>query len=1059
MKRKALLFKFLAAIVFMALVVPTAMAQTTLKHSYTFDGNVEDAVSGVNGVEIGDITAINGVLYCNGGEVALSGKDINIPAYESITIETVFSQADAATGFKSLWAFGKYNPDVDWMGIDYLIYQPTRADNIARLAMETSNYGDPYNTETTVDSVMVQDTDLHHVVAVVTASDISLYFDGEWVGTTVNANDNALADLSNDTALIAGPVYPNDPKWFGMIFEHNIYEGAMDASTIADRYADYYTNEYTNQLSVATLADLSASLGELEVEFSPTDLEPVLIVPYGTTSVTLDMFPSSPFASVVAFDELGTQIGTDGVVTWDAIDEGAYIEIIVTSGDESTQVTYGLEIIYDDQGKVADLSSIDLSTGKLIGDFDPLVTDYSIWLPFGSTSVEITGVPVVEGATVTGGGSIELTDGTANVEISVESADASATKVYNLFIFSSQVEIGKEYYVLHETSGYVLTESQEAYNVTELHEPLPKEPTQFFKLVESGVQGQYFLQNGNGKYLTPTFDPVWDMVMKDALPTVDLDSARFEIDEFEPGRCRIVTYIRTLSTEDWKKYIAPNNNDLETWLFSDKPITDSKIFWSFENPSDLVDQVDRNLGSLSVDVGSISPDVARGVTDYYVVLPVGGVATMNVTAEAKDETSVVSGTGSFDVSGGSGEIVITVTADDNSTQDYTIHYMEDTNLTLMHSYTFSDGTAKDVVGGADGTVMGGSITDGTYTGAEVGDYIELPAEQIAINTYPSLTIEIYMADDEATTNANANTMVSYFGRTNDSNYGEDYMYTSMKCSSVLSVSDGGSPWSFEQGVNTGIDLHDDGNPHHLVTTISNDSLVFYVDGYVMDTAYFSGNNCIANLSNELAYLMKGGYTGDNTWLGSVLEYNIYSGVMSPQEIALGALDWPYEGSDADATLSDLTLDGVTIEGFNGAVLDYTIQVETLPIEVIPTAKAEGASAEITATATTIPGQTTILVTAVGGNTNTYTINYEVATAIGEVKDLGIKVYPTVSNGSFTVESEGASTVVTVYSLTGRVIDQFMTNSSTETFEVDQEGMYIVKVNSDGVTKLFKVIKK
>ncbi len=821
-------------------------------------------------------------------------------------------------------------------------------------------------------------------------------------------------------------------------------------------YSTSYFVEFT-KVSDATLKNISANTGELSPEFNRTTTEYDYYVDYGITSINLDITPTVPDASVTVYDlNTGEALNIDQAITWVAEDQGIDLEIVVTSFDESTEITYVVYVMYNDLASTATISNIESTTGSLTAEVDPVVTEYELVVPIGTESVDITGVPTAETATVVGDGTVTLADGVGSITISITSPDETNSIDYTINVREAYVLTDQDYFIQHKLQGYVLGELD---GYLKLQEPELNKATQYFRFVDSGVGGEYYLQNKNDRYLTSTFDPVWDMVFADVL-SADLDSCRWRLEPEETGGYRIVTVAR--ENNDYR-YVAPHTLGLGNGVFNDKPYSweDVGNIWEIKDIFDLVDPYDTSLDTITVDAGvSISPDVAKGVTDYYVVLPVAGLSTLNIDATAVDETATVTGDGAIDVSGGNGSFEITVTATDPEySTTVTIHYMEDTELTLKHSYTFSDGTAKDVQGGADGTVIGGSITDGIYTGAEVGDYIELPAEQIAINTYPSLTIEIYMADDEATTNANANTMVSYFGRTNDSNYGEDYMYTSMKCSSVLSVSDGGSPWSFEQGVNTGIDLHDDGNPHHLVTTISNDSLVFYVDGYVMDTAYFSGNNCIANLSNELAYLMKGGYTGDNTWLGSVLEYNIYSGVMSPQEIALGALDWPNEGSDADATLSDLTLDGVTIEGFNGAVLDYTIQVETLPTEVIPTTKAEGASAEITATATTIPGQTTILVTAVGGNTNTYTINYELATAIGEVKDLGIKVYPTVSNGSFTVESEGASTVVTVYSLTGRVIDQFMTNSSTETFELDQEGMYIIKVNSDGITKLFKVIKK
>ncbi len=807
--------------------------------------------------------------------------------------------------------------------------------------------------------------------------------------------------------------------------------------------------------SDATLKSIASNAGTLSPEFERTNTEYDLYVPYGITSIQLTATPTVENASILVLDATsGAELDLNNPITWDAEDAGIDLSIIVTSMDESTEITYDLYVSYDSEAATATIEDITSSVGNLTTEVDPVVTEYELVVPKGTTSVDISGTPGWELASVSGGGTVTLTDGTGSTTLTVTSEDKSATKDYTITIRESYVVLNHEYFVQHTEAELVLGESENGY--LQLFEPVYNEPTQYLKFIESGIGGKYFIQNQNNRYLSNVIAPVYDMVFIDELKE-DLDSCRWSLEPQEDGSFRIITGAREKTAN---YYVGPNWAGLGG-VFNDKWPDNPLIYWNIKEPLEVVDPYNTYLDTLTVDQGaSISPEVAKDVTDYYVVLPVGGLSTLNVGALAIDENAVITGAGAVDVSAGSGSFDITVTAPDPTySRTVTIHYMTDTDLILKHSYTFSDGTAKDIIGGADGTVIGGSITNGKYTGSVVGDYIELPAEEIAINTYPSLTLEVYVEDDNSTTNANVNTAVVFFGRTNDANYAEDYYYTSMKCSSVLSVSDGANPWDFEQGVNTGIDLHDDNRAHHLVTTISNDSLVFYVDGYVMDTTYFSVNNCIANLSNEFAYILKNGYIADNTWLGSVLEYNIYSGVMDAQTIAIRSLNSQVEDDSKDATLSDLKIDGVTIDGFNGAILEYTVNVETLPTEVLPIAKGEGSTVEITSTATTIPGQTTILVTAADGNTNTYIINYDIADAINKIKDLEIKVYPTVSNGSFTVTSEGTSTIVTVYGLTGRIIDQFNTNSSAETFNIEQKGMFIVKVNSEGLTKLFKVIKK
>ncbi len=1065
MKTRNLLFKSLISIFLLGILGFSNAKGQTLMHSYTFEEGtydettVYDQQGTVNGTLNGSMISIaDGMATVSGAEantdgyITFDGTGLALSTYSAVTMELkiLAGNEENVDLYTMLAYFGATTAGENcfWM-------QPTREPNNESKWQAGSN--DPAAGVWSYSEGNELDDGLdHHIVGVLTANQATYYLDGIVVANMATDVEgaNLIATLGTDVAnLFKGPDGWDDPNYNGSIYEFNIYDGAMDQAGVTARASDFFGGLSDD----ATLSALSSDIGELSPEFSPVELVYDITVPYGTTSLNLNYETSADrVVSVVVRDiNSNEEIDIANPITWTEEDEGTDLEIVITALDGETQITYEVYIGYGEGAKSVELASLEASIGNYTADIDVTISEYELVVPVGTESVEVNGTAIWPAATVAGGGLVSLADGIASTTLTVTSEDKSATKDYTINIREAYVEAGKEYFIQHKLQGYVLGELD---GYLKLQEPELNMPTQYFTFEFSEIGGAYYLKNQNNRYLTSTIDPVWDMVFVDELTAV-ADSFLWRLEADDTGSFRIATVAREGNEG---KYVAPHELGLGNGVFNDKPYDWETVgnIWDLKDLYDLIDPYDTSLDTIVVNEGvSISPDVAKGVTDYYVVLPVGGLTTLNIGATATDEAATVTGDGAIDVSNGSGSFEITVTAPEPEySTTVTIHYMEDTELALKHSYTFSDGTAKDIEGGADGTVMGGSITDGIYTGAEVGDYIELPAEQIAINTYPSVTFEMYISDDDATSNESVNTMVYYFGRTNEYGEGEDYTMTSMKCNSVVSVSEG-SAWNFEQGVDAGINLTDDNGYHHLVTTITNDSLVFYVDGFVMDTAYFSGDNCIATLSNELAYILKSGYNSDNTWLGSVLEYNIYTGVMDLETVKAHNNAWPYEGSDADATLSNLTLDGVTIEGFNGAVLEYNVEVDELPAEVIATTKAEGATAVTTATATTIPGQTTILVTAVDGNTNTYTINYDVVTAVGEVNDLAVKVYPTVTDADFTVASEGASTVVTVYALTGRVVKQFETNSSIETFSLDQAGMYIVKVNTDGVTKLFKVIKK
>jgi len=71
-------------------------------------------------------------------------------------------------------------------------------------------------------------------------------------------------------------------------------------------------------------------------------------------------------------------------------------------------------------------------------------------------------------------------------------------------------------------------------------------------------------------------------------------------------------------------------------------------------------------------------------------------------------------------------------------------------LTLMHSYTFEDGTASDGTGSVNGVIMGtGTITNGIYTSDTNGDYIKFNGAALALTTYGAITQEVYVCAGNA----------------------------------------------------------------------------------------------------------------------------------------------------------------------------------------------------------------------------------------------------------------------------------------------------------------------
>ncbi|MBS2099388.1 cadherin-like beta sandwich domain-containing protein [Carboxylicivirga linearis] len=783
----------------------------------------------------------------------------------------------------------------------------------------------------------------------------------------------------------------------------------------------------------ATLRELSASIGELtliDAEYGEYEL----YVPYGTTEVTLTAATNGIGADVLIGDyDMNPYEG--GVIPLTPEGADAYINVTAFDGSEATYIVY---IDFEEGASNAYLSDIQLSTGSLITDFDQTVTEYTAMVPYGTTSVDVTGIKAWDDAVLTGNGTVTLTDGEGSATLTVTSQDGTATTTYTLSIYESQIRTGEDFYIEQEASGLVIGEGVHIY------EALKSESTQLMQFEDAGAEGVFFIKNKDSQYMSISSSNTWNMVMLDEL-TQNTDSCAFIINEMEPGKFRMISVAKDAAGNNG--YIATDATSAGSSLYCDKGVTNERGVWVVRTPEEVFPP-DAYLLDLSIDAANIKPVFNATVTEYYVTLP-EGTTSIDITAVAEEATSDIVGAGSVSVTDASGIITVTVTtADEAYTKDYVIHYIKDTALTLMHSYTFADGTAKDVVGSAHGITNGGVFAEGIFANASDSSYITFPAEEIAINTYPSITMEVYIKNVGVN---NGWSMLTYFGGLTGSNtYWTSIQNDDDNIKAVIDQGSGASRAINPQEATSDASLH-------LVTTLTNDSISLYLNGTHIETTAINDAYYIPQLSNENAWLCYGGYN-DPTWLGEIEEFNIYSGAMDELTVMAHSINWPADDV-VDATLSEITIDGVPMEDFNAATLVYTVAVdEGAAIPVVGATATSGVTPVVTQ-ATEVPGAATIVV-ANGGVENTYTINFEIATGIGSDINKGtIKVYPTVSTGEFTIEMEGKTSVISVYDLAGGLVKQVKTNAQREVISLDQKGMYIVKVDSDGDTKLFKVFKQ
>jgi hypothetical protein len=337
------------------------------------------------------------------------------------------------------------------------------------------------------------------------------------------------------------------------------------------------------------------------------------------------------------------------------------------------------------------------------------------------------------------------------------------------------------------------------------------------------------------------------------------------------------------------------------------------------------------LATLTVTAGTLKPAFAAGIFDYALHLT-SATTTLDIAATASQVGAVIKGTGTYDVSGNQG--VIKVYVDTAKTVPYFIHWEKPITAELKHAYTFADNTANDAVGSANGTLVGTNykVANGAYittaggalTTAGASSHITLPVNKIALNKYPSFSMEAYIL---GTTTGNPNTFISYFG--GQAFWGVNHYYLNAT-GSTMSGNILYNPWSGSTGAGFGTTLN--GVGHHIVTVVVSDTMYSYTDGVLSNKIVLGGENQIFNIANDTAYIARGGYRGDKNFIGTISEFNIYKGALDAATISSRSTTF----HNADALLNSMTISAGNLKpAFNtvDTLFDAVLPVGTTSVKL------------------------------------------------------------------------------------------------------------------------------
>lgn len=238
---------------------------------------------------------------------------------------------------------------------------------------------------------------------------------------------------------------------------------------------------------------------------------------------------------------------------------------------------------------------------------------------------------------------------------------------------------------------------------------------------------------------------------------------------------------------------------------------------------------------------------------------------------------------------------------------------------LKHQWTFDDGTANDVVTSSpvNGTLIGGAtIANKALKLSASGQYLSFSGSALSLKTYTAVSQEIWYTSISGVNTGY--TTLSYFGNTSGGQ-GYNYLYTSTARGDNVSrtcITNG--TYNSEVGANG--KEYDDGKLHQMVSVVRADSIFFYIDGNLSSKT--ANTISLSTIGTSLAYLGKGGFTSDPTWLGTISKFSIYDKSLSASEVKFlyqqGAESLPIIASNVTSmSFDDLyTSEVINVSGVN-----------------------------------------------------------------------------------------------------------------------------------------------
>jgi hypothetical protein len=202
---------------------------------------------------------------------------------------------------------------------------------------------------------------------------------------------------------------------------------------------------------------------------------------------------------------------------------------------------------------------------------------------------------------------------------------------------------------------------------------------------------------------------------------------------------------------------------------------------------------------------------------------------------------------------------------------------------LTHRYSFNGSDASDSVGAANGTLMGSASVSGgqLVLDGSFGCYVDLPGSAINIATNNAVTFEAWA------TFGNAATWAYLFGFGNTNNGGG---VGQIAC--VPNIRGGNfDHWGITENFGGGQTLEWARGWNNLSAHITcvvdppDSTISIYRDG-VLEVANYAAGAALSSVPTNYGFIGRSFYDADPYLIGSIDEFRIYSGALSPAQVAL-----------------------------------------------------------------------------------------------------------------------------------------------------------------------------